>query len=291
MADLYADLHVHSNASDGTDDPSALPRIMVRSRVGVMALTDHDTIGGLVPFLDACRVANVRGVTGIEVSGRCDSGHLHMLILGFEPSNSDINILVEWITDSRIRRNLEILHRLRDMGVDLSWPQIEAEAGEFSVGRPHFVAALVKGGWAKHRNDAWDRFVGDKAPAYVQRDKPMPQEVINLAHRADAVVIAAHPITAVDRDIDLLLPYLEELRDMGIDGVEAFHPTQAKEVAHTLMRWATERRLFCSVGSDYHGDNKPGISMGRWGKRRMPVMPAVPLLERLGVADAVKVGS
>ncbi len=289
MADHYADLHVHSTASDGTDDPSAIPRVMVRSRVGVAALTDHDTLGGLVPFLDGCRAAGVRGVTGIEVSARCDTGHLHLLILGFDPSNADIISLVDWISDTRIRRNLEILKRLRDMGADISWPQIEAEAGEYSVGRPHFVSALVNGGWAKHRNDAWDRFVGNKAPAYVQRDKPLPEEIIKLAHQAGAVVIAAHPISAVSRDIDLLMPFLETLRDMGIDGVEAFHPSQAREIANTIMRWALQRRLFCSAGSDYHGDNKPGVSMGRWGRRRMPVMPVIPLLERLGVADAVAV--
>ena len=123
----------------------------------------------------------------------------------------------------------------------------------------------------------------------MQRDKPLAEEVINVAHRADAVVIAAHPITAVSRDMDLLLPCLENLRDMGVDGVEAFHPSQAREIANTLMRWALQRRLFCSVGSDYHGDNKPEVLMGRWGRRRMPVLPAVPLLERLGVADAVVV--
>lgn len=289
MADLYADMHVHSTASDGTDDPSAIPRIMVRSRVGVAALTDHDTVGGLVPFLDACRAAGVQGVPGLEVSARCDTGHLHLLILGLDPLNKDILSLVDWITDSRIRRNLEILHRLRAMGAELSWPQVEAEAGEYSVGRPHFVSALVKGGWARHRNDAWDRFVGDRAPAYVTRDKPLPEEVIQLAHQAGAVVIAAHPISAVNRDIDLLMPYLESLRDMGIDGLEAFHPSQAREVANTILRWTLERRLYCSVGSDYHGANKPGIDLGRWGRRRMPIMPVIPLLERLGVADAVSV--
>ncbi len=287
MADLYADMHVHSNASDGTDEPSAIPRIMVRARVGVAALTDHDTLGGIVPFLDGCQAVGVRGVPGLEVSARCETGHLHLLLLGFDPLNPDIQTLVEWITDARIRRNLKILRRLREMGVDISWPQVEAEAGEYSVGRPHFVSALVNGGWARHRNDAWDRFVGDRAPAYATRDKPMPEEVINLAHLAGAVCIAAHPISAVNRDIDLLMPYLETLRDMGIDGFEAFHPSQAREVANTILRWTVERRLFCSVGSDYHGANKRGVDLGRWGLRRMPVMPVIPLLERLGVADAI----
>ena len=287
MADLYADLHVHSTASDGTDDPSALPRVMIRSRVGVAALTDHDTIGGLLPFLDGCRAAGVRGITGLEVSARCDSGHLHMLILGFEPWNPELGTLVRWLSDARTRRNLEILHRLRDMGLELSWTQVEAEAGDYSVGRPHFVSALVKGGWARHRNDAWDRFVGDRAPAYVERDKPMPEEVIHLAHRAGAVAIVAHPLSAVGRNVDLLLPYLEILRDMGLDGVEAFHPSQGREVADLLLRWTVQRRLFCSAGSDYHGENKPGVVMGRWGQRRMPVLPLVPLLDRLGVANAV----
>ncbi|MFH1533140.1 MAG: PHP domain-containing protein [Pseudomonadota bacterium] len=289
MADLYADLHVHSNASDGTDEPSGLPRVMIRSRVGVAALTDHDTIGGLMPFLDGCRAAGVQGVTGIEVSAQCEGGTLHLLILGFDLLNPELLTLVQWITDARTRRNLGILQRLQGMGVALSPAQVEAEAGAFSVGRPHFVSALVNGGWARHRNDAWDRFVGDKAPAYVGREKPPPGEIIETAHRAGAVVIAAHPISAVSRDINRLAPYLDTLREMGLDGVEAFHPSQGVDVANALLRWAMQRRLFCSAGSDYHGLNKPGVSMGQWGRRRMPVTPVTPLLERLGVADAVAV--
>ncbi len=289
MPDLYADLHVHSTASDGTDDPSALPRIMVRARVGVAALTDHDTVEGLMSFLEACSLAGVVGVPGIEVSARCDTGHLHIVILGFEPWDPHISGLGRSMGDARRRRNIELLRKVQGMGVDLSWEQVAAEAGGQTVGRPHFVNALVNGGWVRTRNEAWDMYVGDRAPAFVEQDKPAPEEVFDKAHRAGAVAIAAHPISAVGRDATKLIPYLETLRDMGLDGVEAYHSSQSQEVADLLLRWTAQRRLFCSGGSDYHGQNRPNVTLGRWGRRRMPVTPLVPLLERLEVADAIAV--
>ena len=287
MPDLYADLHVHSAASDGTDHPSALPRAMVRARVGVAALTDHDTVEGIMPFLDACRLTGVVGVPGIEVSVRCDTGHLHVVILGFEPWDPHISAMGRWVGDARRRRNIELLRKVQGMGVDLGWEQVAAEAHGQTIGRPHFVNALVNGGWVRTRNEAWDMYVGDRAPAFVEQEKPAPEEVFEEAHRASAVAIAAHPISAVGRDASKLIDYLETLRDMGLDGVEAYHPSQAREVADLLLRWTLQRRLFCSGGSDYHGKNRPGVTLGRWGRRRMPVTPLVPLLERLGVAAAV----
>ncbi|MBM4372654.1 MAG: PHP domain-containing protein, partial [Deltaproteobacteria bacterium] len=283
MPDLYADLHLHSAASDGTDLPAALPRVLTRARVGAAALTDHDTVEGLAPFLEGCRAAGVAATAGLEADAACATGHLHLLLLGFPPEDKGIASLALRLAGFRDVRNREILRRLALLGVELSWERVLAEARGRSVGRPHLVRALMATGAVRSRTEAWERYLGDRAPAGVAREKLPAGEIIAAGQAAGAVVIAAHPISAVGRAPDALVPFLETLREQGLDGAEAFHPSQPPEVAERVRAWTRERGLFCSGGSDHHGANRPAVTPGHLGRRRLPVEPLLPLLERLGL--------
>lgn len=257
------DLHVHSTASDGTFTPEELAE--KGKDFSVMALTDHDNTDGCRRFLDACVRLNVAGLRlpGIELSIDPGEGYgiFHLLGLGVDPAAPCLTAFLDRIRAGRNARNRQIFDKLTALGMPVSEEEVARYANGLIVARPHIARVLMDKGFVKDVKDAFNRFLGKGAAAYVSRYRPSQEEAIAVIHGAHGVAVMAHPRFWTS-DATALRDGFARLKGMGLDGVEAVY--QANEPLETPMhlRLAREVGLAVSAGSDFHGANKPTVPFG-----------------------------
>jgi hypothetical protein len=244
------DLHLHTTASDGRSTPEQLVQRAARAGLHTIAVTDHDTTAALAPASAAAAPLGIRVVPGIEVTAVHDGTDVHLLGYFFDPAHPE---LVEFMAAQRAdrhRRVLEIIDRLRDMGVVVEAGQILKSAAKITgkaLGRPIVARLLVSTGHARDIADAFDRYLAAGRPAFVPRRGAAPVEVIRLIDRAGGVVSFAHPgKLGLDH---LLAP----LAAAGLTAVETFHPDHDDVAVEKYDAMAEALGLARSGGSDYHG--------------------------------------
>ena len=257
------DFHVHSTASDGTVTPEELAE---RSRgFAAMALTDHDNCDGCERFLAACARLGVteRRLAGIELNVEPGEGYgeFHLLGLGIDPAAACLADFLEEIRAGRNERNAKMLAKLNGIGIPITAEEVGKYANGKIVARPHFARVLVEKGFAESVADAFARYVGVGAPAYVTRYRPAQARAIDVVHRAGGVAVMAHPRYWTS-DPDLLKAGLARLKDIGLDGIEAEYQANAPEETILHLRTAYALGLAVTAGSDFHGTNKPTITLG-----------------------------
>lgn len=271
---IWVDLHLHSTCSDGTIPPWDIPKLGKRKGIAVMALTDHDTTDGNQEFLKACKRYDVKGIPGVEMSAEAPYT-LHILGYRVAPGGP-LEEALSWIRESREERNHLICEKLCQMGMDVDLEEAREEAGSHLVGRPHIARVLVKKGYAEDQMDAFGRFLARGAPAYVSRRRLSPKDSLGVIRGSGGLPVLAHPMqTGLGwREIyDLVV----SLRDAGLWGVECFHSSASREDALRLFSICADLSLVPTAGSDFHGDNKPWVSMG------VPVEPYWIPWARLGI--------
>ena len=278
------DLHVHSTNSDGSETPEEL---VVRGRktgLTAMALTDHDNMGGVDEFLAACRRYGMTGIAGVEISANVEEGHgtLHILGYGVNPKLPFVEESLGRVLDGRAWRNERILEKLNGLGLELEWAEVQACAGEDVVGRPHFAQALIDRGHVSSVAEAFDRYLAKGRPAYVDRYRLYPEEGIRMICEAGGVAVIAHPFSW-ELDEAKLEAGLRELKAVGLAGIEALYSEHTPEQTVTLLRLAKKLDLLTTGGSDYHGQTKPDIALGKgFGSLCVPDDYLLPLLKVLG---------
>ena len=264
------DLHVHSTASDGTVAPAVLARL--GSGFGVMAITDHDNCDGADEFLSACAESGTADssrvrLAGIELSVEPGEGYgkFHLLGLGIDPSCGILKRFLRRVLDGRNARNVQILERFAEIGIAIPHDEIATYANGEVLARPHFARWLVNKGYSPDVRTAFKNYLTPSSPpntcCYVTRYHPDPGEAFNAIHAAGGVAVMAHPRYWTD-DPRMLREGLSELKARGLDGIEAVY--QANEPGDTVehLRAAKEAGLCVTAGSDFHGSNKPEISLG-----------------------------
>jgi len=268
---VRADLHVHSNASDGTDSPAEVMRRAALAGLDAVALTDHDSLGGLD---EAGRVAaglGVRLVPGCEVSCRKPAppagaprieGSVHVLVYFVEPGRGPLQNELVKLRGDRAVRNRELAARLEELGTGVTYEDVLAEAGdEGGMGRPHFARALVKAGAVEDIDDAFDRYLADGRPGYVPKARLDPPDVARLAHESGGVAVLAHPLST-GLNPQHLERLVAELADGGLDGIEAVYSSYTPDQRAVLRGIAKRTGLVATGGSDFHGSFKPGLFVG-----------------------------
>jgi predicted metal-dependent phosphoesterase TrpH len=251
---MRADLHVHSNASDGTDPPAEVMRRAALAGLDVVALTDHDTVAGHAQARQALPGALIL-VPGMELSGRLDdpargSMSLHLLAYLFDPDDPELATETRRIRDDRVLRARAMVDRLIDLGVPISWEDIAAVAGTAVVGRPHIARAMAASGAIASPEQAFTPdWIADGGRAYVGRYALDPVRAIALVRSAGGVAVLAHP--RADRALLVSDAQIAELAAAGLAGVEVFHPDQPDPAS--LLGLTRDLGLIATGGSDDHG--------------------------------------
>ena len=271
MAFGGADLHFHSSVSDGVEAPAALVARALSAGLSVAALTDHDAVHGVEAFEAAAAGTGLVAAGGAELSVDDGGEDVHLLGLFVDPSDPSLVDRLAAFRQARDRRGEAIVERLGALGVDLDLAALRAEVGDGAFGRPHVARALVARGVVADSEDAFRRFLGPGAPAFVPKAMWSLGEAIGAVRRAGGLAVLAHPVWYRDpRGL------LRRGLDLGLDGVEAFHPdNDGRE--EELLSAAEELGLLVTAGSDFHSPVDGGRSLGA---RRL----AEPLWERLSSA-------
>jgi 3',5'-nucleoside bisphosphate phosphatase len=249
---MRIDLHSHSNASDGTDPPAEVMRRARAAGLDVIALTDHDTLAGI----EQARRALPPGLTlvpGMELSCRLDGHSVHLLAYHADPAHPGLAEELHAITTDRLRRGRDMVGRLRELGVDITWEQVAAIAGDGVVGRPHIARAMVEAGAIARPQQAFTPdWIGPGGRAYVSRYALDPEQAVRLVSAAGGVTVLAHP-GAPQRGWVIGDEVIERLARAGLGGLEVAHPDQDDAQRMRLATLAAALGLVSSGGSDDHG--------------------------------------
>jgi predicted metal-dependent phosphoesterase TrpH len=247
---MRADLHVHSNASDGSDPPAEVMRRAARAGLDVVALTDHDTVAGHAEA--AAAAGPVTLLPGMELSCRLDGRSLHLLAYVFDPDQPELAAELTRIRDDRVLRARAMVDKLAGLGVDVSWEQVAAIAGQAVVGRPHIARAMADSGAIASPREAFTRdWIADGGRAYVGRYALDPVRAIGLVRAAGGVTALAHP--RAGRDTWVTNEQITRLAAAGLAGLEVFHPDQSEAERARLIALAHDLALAITGGSDDHG--------------------------------------
>ena len=247
---MRADLHVHSSASDGTDPPAEVMRRAARAGLDVVALTDHDTVAGHAEARAAAGPVTL--LPGMELSCRLDGRSLHMLAYFFDADQPELAAELTRIRDDRVLRARAMVDKLAGLGVDVSWAQVAAIAGQAVVGRPHIARAMADSGAIASPREAFTRdWIADGGRAYVGRYALDPVRAIDLVRAAGGVTVLAHP--RAGRDTWVTNEQIARLAAVGLAGLEVFHPDQSEAERARLIALAHDLALVPTGGSDDHG--------------------------------------
>ena len=257
------DLHLHTTASDGTLSPSELVFRARVARLSTIAITDHDTTAGTRAARGAARDAGVELIPGVEISSVDGGRDVHMLAYFIDPDAPALLAFLDAQRAERLRRLEAMGDRLASLGcaIDIE-PILEGARCGRSVGRPQVADALISGGHAVDRDDAFSKFLEFGAPAFVPRSGVTPVDVIRVVHDAGGVVSMAHP--GLTRRDDLIPALAAE----GLDGLEVRHSEHDEATEARYRAMASDLGLVATAGSDYHGDT--GRRASRLGTVVMP---------------------
>ena len=256
MSASRVDLHMHSTASDGSFLPEVVAATAAANGVEVLALTDHDTLDGIPAARERAERDGIRLITGIELSVGENGIDVHLLAYGFDTSEPTLVAAVGRYREGRRERARKILSRLKGLGIRISLDEVEAIAKGGALGRPHVAEALLEGGYVESFNEAFQRFLGHHAPAYVPKPLVTLEEAAAIVRDAGGVTVLAHPGTL---NRDYLIPSWAR---RGLDGIEVWHSKHSADAVERYQGFAKLHGLLMTGGSDYHGERTPDVTIG-----------------------------
>ncbi len=262
----YIDLHVHSNASDGTLTPTEVVSLAASLSLSAIALTDHDTVAGVAEAHAAALVMSdasnpLRIIPGAEISAAYNGRDIHILGLFLDTKNNALIKTLNEAVAKREERNEKMAANLRGAGIDITVDKLKAAEGEAVLTRAHFAKYMTEHGFTKSNKDAFDRFLNDSSPYYVPRDYLSPEATIDLIHEAGGLAVLAHPLL-YKYNLEQLDVLIALLAGFGLDGIEAIYSLNTGFDEGIIRRYANRYNLAITGGSDFHGMNKPDISLG-----------------------------
>lgn len=277
------DLHAHTTASDGSFSPTELIREAAVLGLAAIAVTDHDTIGGLAEAKNAAEDAGIEFVPGMELSVEDDAGRFHLLGYLFDPENEKLTSTLVSIRASRTKRNDLMAERMAELGLPVTMDDVRAQAGDKGevIARPHFAKALLKAGVVNSVQDAFDRFLANGKPLYLPKEVLTPHDAIALIHEAGGVAVMAHPGLVPLSDTAFEKRLAQLATDSGMDGIEAYYSQHTPAQTDRYLALGRRHGLVVTGGSDFHGTAKPHVPLGIvYQKRSAPAQLLADLKSR-----------
>ncbi len=301
----FIDLHTHTTESDGSMSPVELVRYANTKGLAAIAITDHDTIGGLDEAIEEGRRFGIEVITGVEISvdfsqwfSKAKSMHSssksdeeavsyipEMHILGYF-FNRQYDSILKTLDEMRIKRkerNSKIAIALEELGFDIHIDEVNNMAGGGNAGRSHFARLMVQKGYVKSSSEAFDKYLTYGKPAYFKREKLSPEEGINEIVKAGGIASLAHPryLKLTEEEMDTVIGWLSAA---GLRGIEAYYSENTEEETFFFMKLTKKHKLLATGGSDFHGSFKDGIDLGVGrGSLKVPYSVLTSLQEGLHV--------
>ena len=254
---IQADLHIHTTCSDGTLTPREVVDHAAAAGLSVIAITDHDTTSGVAEARHHGSARDIEVIPGVEISTYHGDQEFHLIGLYVDTVNTAFLERLNGMCRERHERIVQIVDKLRSIGVELDVQDVMDLADGGSPGRAHVAQALKDRGHVTNLSEAFCKYVGDTGPAFVPKRYMTMQEAITTIRAMGGVSILAHPgVTARDE-------YIPLFADMGLHGIEAFYPTYNREQTARYLTMARRLGLLVSGGSDSHGARRPDLPIGR----------------------------
>lgn len=241
------DLHIHSTFSDGLSSPEDILKIVRQKKLAAFSICDHDNFGGYMAIRKLIGPGDPELIPGIELSAGAGGEDIHILGYYFDVTSKIFADAVENFREKRNQRGALMLNKLKNLGIEVPMDMVRKFAGDSAIGRPHVADALVKVGAAGNFNEAFDKYIGSNAPAYVPKENLAPKDAMDLIHQAGGLAVLAHP------GISNVVRYIDEFVKYGLDGIEVYHSAHNRGTKKMLKTMAAKNSLLISGGSDYHG--------------------------------------
>ena len=242
-----ADMHMHTLCSDGSLSPADLVAQAHGVGLAAIAVTDHDCIDGLPEARAAGARLGMEVVSGVELSVTVEEVEVHLLGYFFDPDHAGLRAHLDAFQVHRRRRAEAMVERLHGLGVALPVEAVWAQAQGRALGRPHVAEALLAQGVVSTQQEAFERYIGDDAPAFVPKPMFPAAAALALLHDAGGIGVIAHP-GHWTRDATLM-----SLIRSGLDGIETIHPSHDDSLTRYYRQVARDFGLLETGGSDYHG--------------------------------------
>lgn len=256
------DLHVHSTASDGTFTPSALLMEAKKAGLSAMALTDHDTMDGILEASDAARELGIELIPGVEFSTDYKGCEVHVLGYFLSQEYPPLQKKLAEFQNFRVTRNERMVERLREEGFSITMQQLTDRFPDSVITRAHIANYLLETEQVPDKKTVFSEYIGDNCRCYIQRPKITPLEASALIQDAGGLSVLAHPVLYNALSEADLLQMVRELKDGGLCGLEAIYSENTPDDEIRMRSLAESFGLLVTGGSDFHGANKPDIRLG-----------------------------
>jgi predicted metal-dependent phosphoesterase TrpH len=245
-----ADLHTHTNESDGSLTAEQLIDRAKKKGLKTLAITDHDTISGYMKGREAAQAAGIELIPGVEITALWDSREVHILAYLFNPGHAKFQELLKRQRLARVKRMRQIVEALNKQGIDITMDEVRAESGTGSPGRPHAASVLISKGYVASVAEAFIRYLKSEKLEGIKTDYATIGEVVDTVKEANGVLSLAHPGPLYnEKEINALLEF-------GLDGLECIHPSHTYALQRNFTKMAESKHLLITGGSDFHGKGK-----------------------------------
>jgi predicted metal-dependent phosphoesterase TrpH len=253
-----ADLHLHTDSSDGLLSPQELFEKIKKVGLTAVAVTDHDSVAAIDQFKRRTEMAAIKVVPAVELSGEFEGLDIHILGYCIKYHNKQFLDYLYLFQRRRYQRAQEMVEKFEKLGVTISIDRVSHFARNGPIGRPHIADALVENGIVRSRNEAFKKYLNNDGPVYVEKYKITASEVIELIHSIGGAAFVAHPGISCEDEI------IYKLAAEGLDGIEVVHPKHSSQTQTRLKNLAKNLSLLECGGSDYHGYPERDKDLGNY---------------------------